>query len=82
MLLKAKTKRRRSKAEIIAETENELARLREEEMKDQEIDRLRKQLELKSNQAAQMQQSQHIVDELLRTGQLKVNEKGQYQMLE
>jgi hypothetical protein len=82
MLLKAKTKRRRSKMEIMEEKEKELEKLREEIEKDREIAQLRNQLELESHKVAQMQPSKQLVDEMLRTGRAKINEEGEFLFIE
>lgn len=82
MLLKANTKRRRSKAEILAAKEEEVAKLREEVKKDLEIARLREQLERKSQEVEKAKESQDFVNEMLRSGQAKVNEKGQFQLMQ
>ena len=52
MLLKAKTKRRRSKAEILAAKEAALTKLREEVEKDKKINQLKDQLQLSQHAQA------------------------------
>ena len=80
--MKANTKRRRNKAEILAAKEEEVAKLREEVKKDLEIARLREQLDRKSQEVEKAKESQDFVNEMLRSGQAKVNEKGQFQLMQ
>ena len=81
MLLKEKTNRRRSKAEILAAKEQEAERLRDEIARIKEIQELRDKLELKNQEAKRHQQASEIINEMIRTGSAKVNEQGQLELI-
>ena len=73
MLLKEKTGRRRSKAEILAAKEREVERLREELRLTREVQELKDKLELKNQEAERHRQSSECINEMIRTGSAKVN---------
>ena len=81
MLLKEKTNRRRSRAEILAAKEQEAERLREEIAHIKEIQELRDKLELKNQEADRHRQASDIINEMIRTGSAKVNEQGQLELI-
>jgi len=82
MLLKEKTGRRRSKAEILAAKEQEVERLREEQARIREIQELKDKLELKSQEAERHQQASEVISEMIRTGSAKINEQGQLELIQ
>ena len=81
MLLKEKTARRRSKAELLAAKEQEAERLREEAARIREIQELKDKLELKSQEAARHRQASENISEMIRTGYAKVNELGNLELI-
>ena len=82
MLLKEKTGRRRSKAEILAAKEREVERLREELRLTREVQELKDKLELKNQEAERHRQSSECINEMIRTGSAKVNEQGQLELIQ
>ena len=81
MLLKEKTNRRRSKAEILAVKEQEAQRLQEEIARIKEIQELRDKLELKKQEADRHKGSTEVINEMIRSGSAKVNEQGQVELI-
>ena len=82
MLLKEKTGRRRSKAEILAAKEREVERLREELRLTREVHELKDKLELKNQESERHRQSSECINEMIRTGSAKVNEQGQLELIQ
>jgi hypothetical protein len=82
MLLKEKTGRRRSKAEILAAKEREVERLHEELRLTREVQELKDKLELKHQEAERHRQASKIINEMIRTGSAKVNEQGQLELIQ
>ena len=81
MLLKASSKRRRSKAELLAAKAEEVDRLKQEVEKDKEIQRLRDQLEVSKHKEFELQSSKNIVDQMLQHGQARINSEGAFELL-
>ena len=81
MLLKEKTARRRSKAEILAAKEQEVERLREEVARIREIQELKDKLELKNQEAERHRQCSEVINEMIRTGSAKLNERGELELI-
>ena len=81
MLLKADSKRRRSKAEIQAAKEAEIRRLQEALENEREIQRLKDQLVIVKAEAENHQSSSDVLNELMRLGKAKINEKGEFQLI-
>ena len=76
MLLKVGSKRRRTKNEILGEHTLEEERLQEAKLKDEQFKAMEDKLEIVTSNAQTYQNAATILDGLLNSGQVKMDENG------
>ena len=76
MLLKVGSKRRRTKNEILGEHALEEERLQEAKLKDEQFKAMEDKLEIVTSNAQTYQNAATILDGLLNSGQVKMDENG------